>query len=299
MTPARLRWGLILIQIGILVLLVNLDVINYNFLWDLAWAIPIFLIAIGVEKIFTRSRFEFVSYLVVAFVFLGGLYIAIRGSHGADAANYFDATTYRQELEEGVKSLNVVLRPGEGQLEIRDATTDLVYGRFASYTPKPRIDYKLTDDGTAGIIMTSRNRGLARGIIKMSEGNDWTLKFSREIPLEMECYGDHSDLDLNLATTPVRRLKLNADDASIYLRLGRLEPNVSVEIKGGDSELRLRLPRDVGARFVSGAFDSRLRMEGLIEQGEYMITEGYDTLQTRIDIKLDDNLQNLNLRFYD
>ena len=56
MSPARFRWGAILIQIGILWLLKNFDVITTDFWEDLLLYFPIILIAVGVEKIFTKSR---------------------------------------------------------------------------------------------------------------------------------------------------------------------------------------------------------------------------------------------------
>ena len=298
MTPARLRWGLLLIQIGALVLLVNIDVINYNFVFELLWAFPFFLIAIGVEKIFTRSRLEFISYLAVAFIFFGGLYFAIQSSYGNSGGDFFESTTYRQELETGVADLKAVVRLGEGQLEIRDATDDLIYGRFASYTPKPRIKY-VNRDGSADITIACRTGGLARGLIHVGEEEDWTLKFSRSVPLTMECYGDKADLDLNLATTPLRSLKIDANKATVRLRLGRLQPNVDVDILGKGTELRLRLPRDVGTGIRSERFASVLRRAGMTEQDGVFLSPGYDTLETKIAVELDSDLASCDIRFYD
>ena len=92
MTPSRLRWGLILIQVGILILLVNIGVFNWNFTIDLVSAIPFLLILIGIEKIFTRSRLEFISYLAVFTIFIGGLYIAYRGSYGNAEEGFLNET---------------------------------------------------------------------------------------------------------------------------------------------------------------------------------------------------------------
>ena len=54
MTPARFRWGLILILIGGLIFLENLNYLNHGFWIDLLIYSPFLLIAIGIEKIFTR-----------------------------------------------------------------------------------------------------------------------------------------------------------------------------------------------------------------------------------------------------
>ena len=134
MTPARLRWGLIFIQIGILILLVNLDVVNWNFGADLVYALPFLLILIGIEKLFTRSRFEIISYLAVVTIFLGGLWIAYDGSYGGEDTSFWHRTTYRLDSDEAVNAIKADIRLGDNNLTIRDSSDDLVYGRFSRMT---------------------------------------------------------------------------------------------------------------------------------------------------------------------
>ena len=299
MTPARLRWGLILVQIGILILLVNVEVINYNFVPDLVYAFPFFLIAVGVEKIFTRSRMEFISYLAVCTIFLGGLYIAWDGSSTDGNPSFFEKTTYREKYDPSVKTLRAVMELGRGDLTVRDATDAMVYGKFAEFTSKPRVKYDVDGD-VATINFDGGSRHFHRGLISIDDDrdNDWTLYFSRSTPLEMQCFGDASYIHLNMATTPLRKLEVDADDADIYVKIGDLEPIVEVSLQGHDADLRLRLPEGSGVRVSAEGFAAYLRRIGLLEQGDFFVNEGYDTLPNKVDVDLDERMDNLKIEFY-
>ena len=128
MTPARFRWGIILIQIGGLILLRNAGVLNDNLWVDLLVLSPIVLIAIGLEKIFTKSRAQFISYLTSVGLFFGGFLIAFYGSYGGDTTSFFSETIYRKGSDPNVKSISATLRLDDTDLTIRDSGRDLVYG---------------------------------------------------------------------------------------------------------------------------------------------------------------------------
>ena len=145
MTPARFRWGILLVLIGTVLLLANLDVLNYNFWADFATFFPVLLIGIGIEKIFLRSRAQFISYLTSAGILVGGLYLAFAGSSGGEQSSFFSQTSYKVDPSPDVRELHAVLDLGDADLTIRDATDNLVEGQFHQFTSKPQIDYKLKD----------------------------------------------------------------------------------------------------------------------------------------------------------
>jgi hypothetical protein len=299
MTPARLRWGLILVQIGILILLLNIEAINKNFVLDLLYAFPLFLIAIGIEKIFTRSRLEFISYVTVCAMFLGGLWVAYEGSATDGNLSWWDKTTYKERYDPTVTALHAVLELGRGDLTVRDATDAIVYGKFAEFTAKPRIRYEVQDNEATVEFAGSYGRFLDGAIrIDADWDNDWTLYFCRSVPLKLECYGENSDIHLNLATTPLRKLDLEADDADIYVKIGDLERLVEITLDGADSDLRLRLPEGSGVKIDAGDFASYFRRIGLVEQDGAYLNDGYDSMANKIKIDLDERIDNLKIEFY-
>lgn len=299
MTPARLRWGLLLVQIGALILLVNLKVINYNFVPLLLSAIPFFLILIGIEKIFTRSRAEMISYLSVGVMFFWGIYIAFEGTGEPDYGSFFHRTDYHQKHDSSIKELHARLRIGDGDLTVRDVTDDLFYARFAQFTSKPRIRYD-TENQIGKLRLQKRSHALWGDVIHVDvdDRDDWTLYFSKTIPLDLECYGKDSDVHLNLATTPLKKLKLDTDDSQVYLKIGEIEPFVSLELRGNHSDLRLRLPADASVRIKADEFATYLERIGFVKDNGLFKTDDSDSITSRIEIELDRRLDNLKIEFY-
>ena len=299
MTPAKLRWGLIFIQIGILILLRNFEILNDNFWFEMAVLSPVVLIAIGVEKIFTKTRLQFISYLTSVALFIGGFSIAFLAGAGGIDENFFSETTYIKDFDPSVKKLYAELRFNNTDLTIRDSGTDLIYGKFDEFTRKPKIHYEIQDD-QAKISLISRRHNYFAGAVKieLDEPQDWYLRFSEDIPLDLECYGDENDIHLNLSTTPVENLKLKSDDAKIYIKLGELSPFLNVSIEGEDSQVKLLLPLDIGIRISGDDYGSYLKRLGLIETDSGYINEYYDSADVKADIKLDERLGSFKVVYF-
>ncbi len=299
MTPARLRWGLLFIMFGVLVLLDKMDVISGDVWLDIITLFPLLLIAIGIEKIFTRSRLEFISYAAPVLLVVVVIYVAVDRGHSSSGAGFFESQVIRQEADPNLEVIQAVLRLGDGDLTVRDATDDLFYGRFRQYSYKPRYNYDV-HGSRAKIELLNRSGRIWGGLVHINtnEPDDWYLSFSKFIPLELECYGDDADIHLNLSTTPLRMLRLEADDAEIYLKLGNVEPEVQVEVSGYDSNLRLRVPHESGLRVKGVDDDVYLHEVGLTEQDDGFVNEGFDSLNQRIEVDLDDRFRSLSIDYY-
>ncbi|MFQ6009434.1 MAG: hypothetical protein ACE5K8_10850, partial [Candidatus Zixiibacteriota bacterium] len=171
--------------------------------------------------------------------------------------------------------------------------------RFDRFTRKPKIVYERQGD-QATVTLTSRPRTWLGGIIRVEtdEPQDWYLRFSKDVPLEVTCEGSKADLHLNFSTTPLRKLEMRVDKASIYLKLGETEPLVKVAIFGEDSDVRLRVPRNVGLRVTGEEYRSYLSRLGLQERNGGFVCGGFDTLQNRIEVDVDSQLSSFAIDFF-
>lgn len=299
MTPARFRWGLLLILLGTLVLLVNIEVLNHNIWGELIFYSPIVLIAIGLEKIFTRTRLEAISYLTSVLLVAGGVFLAFRSGTGGRSADFFSDADGRIQEESGLKVLNAVIKLDEENLTVRDVSKDLAEWQFKRFTRKPVIDYHRVND--SGMLMFDNRKGGMWGrIVKvdLDEKSDWYVAFSHDVPLSLDCTGDKSDVHLDFSDTPLKRLNINISDGRIFVVLGKNEPEVDLEASGQDAKFRLRVPNDVGLRILGVEDADYLKTIGLIERGKDFITEGYDTLPNKVNVKLDDRFKSLTVEFY-
>jgi len=298
MTPARFRWGVLLVTIGLLLLLRNVGVFNDDIWVALLVYSPLVLIAIGIEKIFTRTRVQFISYLTSAFLLFGGLAIAFYAGAGMEGS-FFTESSHTIKFDPAVKTLNARLDLDQTNLTIRDSGPDLVHAEFSRFTRKAVIIDKYEGD-RATVEFKSRPLSFFGGALKIDtdEDMDWRLEFNDNLPLDLDVNGRNSDIHLNLSTTPLRRLALNTDDAKIYLKIGELEPLVRVVIGGEDSHLKLRVPQSVGLRIHGADYRTYLNRLGLIGEDDVFETDGYDSSATQIDVDLDERLSDFSIDYF-
>jgi hypothetical protein len=298
MTPARFRWGIILILIGTLWFLQNIELLSDYYWEDLIMFFPIILIAIGIEKIFTRTKLQFLSYLSSFIILFGGLAFAYIGSYADSRGNFFSEEYFEKKYDESVKRISADLEIDETVLTIRDAGGELVYASFDRFTRKPEIEYEVIDN-TVEMKLVSR-AGILGGIVKveLDESQDWMLSFSDLIPLDLSCRGSNSDVHLNLATTPLDRLSLDMDESVIYLKLGDLVPNVSVRISGDDSKLKLRVPEHVGVKINAVGYESYFEKVGMDRDNGWFVSDGYDTVGSKVEIDLDAELNSFSIDYF-
>ena len=298
MTPARFRWGIILILFGVLLLLQNINLIS-DYYWDhVVVFFSIVLIAIGIEKIFTRTKLQFIAYASSFLILFAGLAIAYVGSYHDSRGDFFSESYFEKKHNNSVERILANLEIDETVLTIRDSGGEIVYASFDRYTRKPEIDYEIIDN-IAEVNFVSR-AGILGGIIKVEidDSQDWELSFSEKIPLELHCRGRDSDVHLNLATTHLDKLFLDLDESVIYLKLGDLVPNLVVKINGVDTKLKLRVPAHVGVKINARGYESYFDKVGMARKNGWYVSDGFDTVDSKVEIELDAELNSFSIDYF-
>ena len=288
-------------MVGVLVLLFKTDVLQPEYWFDFSFLfIALLLIAIGIEKIFNQTKLKFISYLVSVLFVLAVLLVSFESTSTSSESSFFRSMTVDEPLKSPVSEISAFVDVGEDDLTVRESTDELFWARFDRYTGKPEYEYSV--EGNKAVISVTPSRRRFFGGIVVHTGNDnpdeWRMKFSESAPLDLEVRGDRSYIHLNFSDTPLRSLKLDADDADIYLRIGDLQRLVNVSIEGSDSKLRLRIPRESGLKVEGVRDDDYLRRIGLSESDGAFVSEGYDTLSYHIDVDLDDRYSSLSIEHY-
>ncbi|MEE8150078.1 MAG: hypothetical protein V3T75_06455 [candidate division Zixibacteria bacterium] len=298
MTPARFRWGIILILFGLLLLLQNMNFISDYYWDDLVIFFSITLIAIGIEKIFTRTKLQFLSYASSFLILFSGLGIAFVGSYNDPRGDFSSESYFEKKHDDSVKKISANLEVDGTDLTIRDSGGEIVYASFDRFTRKPEIDYEVVDY-IAEVSFISRD-GLLGGFIKLEidESQGWDLSFSEDIPLALHCRGRDSDVHLNMSTTPLYNLFLDLDESDIYLKLGDLMPNVTVKINGVDTKLKLRVPEHVGIKINAEGYESYFKKVGMSRKNGWYVSDGFDTVDFKVEIDLDADLRSFSIDYF-
>lgn len=299
MTPSRFRWGMLLVLLGLWLLGHNLGYFT-NAMWEsLTLFIPIALIAIGIEKIFTNSRLQFISYLSTVALFCAGLLLAFGSSVGSGETALFKDTTYFERDDPRVSHVEANLNLDHTSLTIRDSDVDIVWAHFEKFTRTPDIDYQVIGE-EARIEMNSKEHTYLGGAVKIKadDPQQWRLRFSDRAPLDFNCEAEDSELHLNFATTPLRSVSLELDDTRVYLKLGDNEQDMKVRVYGTDGSLQMRIPETVGILVRGDAFANLLEHLGMTRTDLGYSSPGYDTLATKVELDLDPDLGSVSINLF-
>lgn len=298
MSPARFRWGLFLILIGVLFLLNNLNVIAWWVWADILALWPLLLIAIGIEKIFTKTRLQAIAYLAPVALAAIVLYVAIGGINDESGISRSgDRTSYRVSFDEAVSQVAATLSLKNHDLTLRGSHDELVEAYFRGLLRKPRIDHEIKD-GAATISLDARSMGQWFG--HSNRSGDIEVDLSNRVPIRLSCDGEGADMRLDCRDLKVSDLAVESEDGNIRILLGSLFDKVQVSLAGEDADFKLRVPPGAGLR-ISGAgeelagFMSRI---GLIESGSIFMSSGYDTLKPQIDLELKSHISQLSVDYY-
>ncbi len=213
--------------------------------------------------------------------------------------DYFSDSIYREKANPDLQSIKARLNLDQNDLTIRDASSDLIFAEFEGIIKKPIIE-STVDSDIANIYIEAQANSYFGGAVKIHTGDtqDWNIKFSEDLPLDLNCSGSDNDFHLNFLNSRLQKLTLETENTTIYLKIGSNEPYVQVFVTGEDSKLRLRVPEKTGIKIACDDAEYFLRL-GFDEtdDGEF-INENYETAEKKIDLEVDDRLLTFSLDYY-
>lgn len=298
MTPSRLRWGLLLLAIGVMLLLNNLGALDWSYWGELIMWWPLILIAIGLEKIFQKSKWSAIAYLSPLILIVAMVAVAVEtGSEGEDKG-FFSTYRWEQPIDPETNLLDITVEHGGADIFMNRATADLIMARFDRFSRKPEIKFEKVDG--VGRIEIKRRFG-RDGVIVIDGhryGRDWTMSFPENVPIRMNTRGEDADISLNFQGNHLEYLKIDNDDGEIYLKVGSQHPKVDLEISGDDSRFNLRIPREAGLTVDGEEYASYLKAMDLADEGGLYRSAGFDSAAVQVHLKLGRNLSHLSIDYY-
>lgn len=290
-----LVFPIILITIGVLFLVHN---------WRPAfepWAIlldywPLILVFVGLGMIydnFQRSRnpnaragisvgstVGILAFVVVLVLLLwGGRGYSRR--HGLGSGSKHVAQTV--DLQ-GAKTARAKVEMSAGQLNVRGAATHALDAdfNFTGSFDEPRVDYHVSD-GAGEINISQGSHPVHFG----NSRNEWTLRFSKDLPLELRVEMGAGQGNLDFRDIPLTRLDLHLGAGQVDVDLtGDRKTDLTVDIEGGVGQANIRLPKKIGViAHASGGIGS-IRTYGLKGEDGAYTNEAYGKSPSTIRLKV-------------
>jgi uncharacterized protein DUF2154/cell wall-active antibiotic response 4TMS protein YvqF len=166
------------------------------------------------------------------------------------------------------KSIHVSLETSSGEFNISGGSSHLLDADFnysGSYET-PRVDYNVADG--VGHLSISQDDGSTHF---GTTHNQWNLRFSNDVPLELKVEMGAGRGQLRLRDMPVTRLEMSMGAGQADLDItGDRKNDLVADLEGGVGQVTIRLPRKVGVVVRASGGIGAVDAHGLRHQdGEY------------------------------
>lgn len=282
-------WGIVLITIGIMFILKNMDIINFN--WVMVFQLwPLLLIFWGISLIPVKDYIKLIlSVLALAI----GLWLVnynksdvYFGWHinNEDKANWKEqniSESYDSTISYATLKMDAVA----GDFKIQGTTDKLI-----DFESKGNIgDYKMliSNEDSNKVVKIGLESNVVR-INNHNKGNDtrillnpnpiWTLKFE----------AGASSVNFDLTAFKVEKIKFEGGASDIKLKVGNRISLVNIEIEAGASSIKIYIPKESACELDGDNVLSSKKLEGFTKFNDDVYrTADFDKASNKIFIKLD------------
>jgi hypothetical protein len=288
--PNRRRGDLlpiILIAIGVLVLLGNLNWMSWSSIGNVLNLWPVALLALGVDML-TRGRYR-TAVVIGALVAGGLLYAADRGGTGFGSSAGAENHVVEHALD-SARDAQVSIETGVSTLRIGSlgGGSALVRGTVDTARGETLVDDYYRSGGTAVLRLRSEQRPNVR--VFGGDRRVWDLGFNDAVPMTLDISTGVGQAQLDLKDLRVSDLRVNAGVGEVRATLpsqGRLE----AAFKAGVGETHVSIPQSMAARVVVNTGLGRVNVSGdFNKNGDTYTSPGYDSATDRVDLHIDGGL---------
>jgi hypothetical protein len=302
--PPTITGALVVITVGVFLLIMNL----YPQLdaWGVArrwWPVAIILIGVGkVWEAFQRrdapgqpgsgENFSAMPWVVLLLVILFSWGI---WREGKVKGGLHDS----QSIElSGAKAVQAKVEIPTGKLSIEGGGSKLLDADF-KYLPsdgKPVIAYNVKDDrGQLDVSQPNDSH-----IRMLNSHNIWDLRFSDDVPLNLDLTVGAGSGDLDLRGLDVRDLTLNFGTGALTMDLtGPRKNNLVAHIKGGEGDATIKLPKDVGVSVHATGGIGAVSAHGLTEHDKTYVNDAFGKSAASITLTIEGGIGSVNLETAD
>ncbi len=174
---------------------------------------------------------------------------------------------------QGAKSVHVSLETSTGEFNISGGSSHLLDADF-NYSDSyetPRVEYNVAG-GVGHLSISQDNQGTQFN----AAHNQWNLRFSNEVPLELKVEMGTGRGQLRLRDMPVTRLDMTVGAGQADLDLtGDRKNDLVANLEGGVGQVTIRLPRKVGVVVRASGGIGAVDAHGLRHEDDEYTNEAY------------------------
>jgi len=306
MKAKNIIWGLVLVLIGTLFILKNLDVIYFS--WHSIWRLwPLILVLIGVTILPVKDAVKVVLTIIV--LIIGALFLVYYPKNDdGDGRWFFD---HDRDLSENPTQMDIDQRI----FESFDTTISLASLDFDAAAGDFRIDqasdelFEFEREGNLGRYTYSiKDLGEKREIrIELEEGhvirgdlkNRVSVKLNPNPVWDLNVDVGAANIDMDLSAFKVSRIDINGGASSMNFTIGNLHNDCEMKINSGASSIYIRVPEEFACEVNTSTVLSSKDLPGFnkVSGGTY-VTPDFQDKTKNLTINIEAAVSSLTVERY-
>jgi hypothetical protein len=126
--------------------------------------------------------------------------------------------------------------------------------------------------------------------------NEWGLRLSDKVPMDLSVIVGGGSSDLQLSGLPLTRLDINQGAGISTVDLsGGWARDLDVTIETGAADITVRLPKNIGARVEVDAGPATIEATGLRRDGNVYTNDAYGVSEVTLDVEMEAGIGRINL----
>ncbi len=190
--------------------------------------------------------------------------------------------------------IHALVQTGAGQLTVAGGSSHLLDADFA-YSDTfgaPRVEYHDAPGGTGELEVSQDHDSTTFGV----SHNDWNLRFSNEVPLELEVKMGAGHGNFRLRDLPLTTLSVEMGAGQVDADLtGDRKKDLDVSFQGGVGQATIRLPKNVGVVVQASGGIGSVNSHGLRHDGDQYTNDAYGKTPATIHVHVQGGIGSISL----
>jgi hypothetical protein len=306
MKAKNIIWGLVLVLIGVLFILKNLDIIYFS--WYSLWKLwPLVLVLVGVTILPVKDVVKVVLTVIVFII--GALFLVFYPKNEDSDDRWFyrhdrDMSTSPKQMDidqrifeaydSTIMTADLDFDAAAGNFRIEQSTGELF--EFDREGNLGRYNYSIKDLGERREIKIELEEGR---FVKSDLKNQVSLKLNPNPLWSLKVDAGAANIDMDLTEVKVGQLKIDGGASSINITLGNLQSECNMKINAGASSIHIRIPEEFACEVNTSTVLSSKDLQGFnkVSSGTY-VTPDFSEKAKNLTIDIDAAVSSLTVERY-
>ncbi|MCP4551534.1 MAG: hypothetical protein GY834_05745 [Bacteroidetes bacterium] len=307
MKNSNLFWGGILVALGVLFILNNLNLLDFNW-WGIFRLWPMLLVLLGVTLLPIKNSIKIVLTLILLAITITLLITNTSFLHPRTYHSNWDWSDNNFTERSYDRGDQYFYEPYDKSVDEATLKMEAIAGKFVVVDKTSKL-IEFEQDGNIGPYVLSSRKNNNHQSIDLSLKNarfrtrqlinDVEIKLNPDPIWNLYIESGAAKIDLDVAKFKTKNIDIEGGASSVYIKIGDLFSKTDVSIASGASAITIVIPEDSGCEISTETILSSKNFKEFtkLERGLYQ-TENFDDASNKVFINIEAAVTSLRVRRY-